>query len=176
MLEQVRDFLLQPFSLAGSSLVRSRRRSAPFGGGLLGRQLLADLGHGTQDRLRQFLDDVEFTDLVRNSGKHQAQRLGIERRGIGRDTLQRQVALLQDGLEATQEGDDVLVLGIVIEHLIQDAFEGAIVNERQDAERAIVQFVDGDVAGEIGQGPIKVLDIDLAGRLFPPRPPPSSGW
>ena len=74
----------------------------------------------------------------------------------------------QDGLEATHEVEDILVVRVVIEYSIPQAFEGAVVHKRQDAERAIVHFINGDVAGELSQGPIKVLGVDLADCLFSP--------
>src|SRR5438045_18726 len=68
------------------------------------------------------------------------------------------------------------MIRILIQDLIQEALEGAVIDDRQHAKRAIVQFVGRDVTGEISQGPFQVAGVHLAGRLFSPRPPPSFGW
>jgi hypothetical protein len=75
-----------------------------------------------------------------------ARRQGIQGGSVGSDAFQGQAAFGQDALETTHEVEDVLVGGIVIEHSIQQAFESAVVDKRQDTERAIVQFINGDVA------------------------------
>lgn len=116
---------------------------------------------------------MELADLVRNVAENRAQRLRIQRRGIGRDPTQRQAALLQMRLETPQERGDVFVVGIVVEHLVGQAFERAIIDDGQDTKWPIVQLVDGDVAGEISEGAIEIGDVHLAGRLFPPQPPKS---
>src|SRR5579863_4302585 len=90
--------------------------------------------------------------------------------------MQRQVALLQEALETPQERSDVFVIGIVVENLKREPLERVIIDNGQNAKRAVVQFVDGHVAGEISQGPIEIGVVDLARRLFSPRPPPSFGW
>src|SRR5207253_7009336 len=71
---------------------------------------------------------------------------------------------------------EVWMIRILIQDLIQEALEGAVIDDRQHAKRAIVQFVGRDVTREISQGPIQVAGVHLAGRLFSPRPPPSFGW
>src|SRR5450631_4005971 len=103
MLEEVGDLLLQTFTLPNGFLGSCARRSPPLQGWFAGFQTFAHLGYGTQDRLGEFLDDVEFADLVRDLAENRAQRLRIQRRGIGRDPTQRQAALLQMRLEAPQE-------------------------------------------------------------------------
>ena len=76
MLEEIRDFLLQSLP-AGGRLVWPRAWKVGHASGRLSRgQFFADLGHRPQDRLGQFLDDVEFADLVRNVAEHRTQRLG----------------------------------------------------------------------------------------------------
>src|SRR5262249_49473576 len=49
-------------------------------------------------------------------------------------------------------------------------------DERQDAEGPVVKFIGGDGSREAVEGPIEVVGPDPVGRLFFPRPPPSSGW
>src|SRR5262249_23091079 len=131
---------------------------------------------GPQDRLGQFLDDVEFTDLVRDIAEHFPQGLRIKRRSVGGDAAQRQATQAQGHPETVKERLDVLVIGIVIEHLVKEPFEGAVVHDGQDAKRAVVQLIGRDITGEVSQSPVEVGRPHLAGRLFSPRPPPSSEW
>src|SRR5512135_2259685 len=60
--------------------------------------------------------------------------------------------------------------------LVGESLEGAVVDERQDAERAVIQLVGGDEAREVGECPVEVLGFGPPRRLFPPpRPRPNSG-
>src|SRR6202050_3102064 len=173
MLEEIGNLLLQTFALPNGFLGGFARRPPTLQGWFAGCQTFAYLGYGTQDRLGEFLDDVELADLVRNSAENRAQRLRIQRRRIGGDPTQRQAALLQMRLETPQERGDVFVVRIVVEHMVDQAFERAIIDDGQDAKWPIVQLVDGDIAGEISEGPMEIGSVHLAGRLFPPQPPPS---
>ena len=65
---------------------------------------------------------------------------------------------------------------VVVEDLVTQPLEAAVVDDRQDAEGAVIQLVRGDVSREAVEGPIEVVGPDPVGRLFSPRPPPSSGW
>src|SRR5262249_39130077 len=140
--------------------------SPTFQGWLVGSQIFPNLRDRTQDGLGQFLNDMELADLMRNIAENYVKPLWIQRRRIGGNTAQRQVGLLQESLEASQECGDALVKGIVVEYLIDDAFERAIIDDGQNTERAVVQLVDRDIAGEISQGPIEIAGFDLARRLF----------
>src|SRR5262249_50733843 len=70
----------------------------------------------------------------------------------------------------------LLVLRRLIENCIQEPLKGAVVDERQDTERAIVQFVEGNVARKVSKSPVQIGRVHLVSRFFPPQPPPSSGW
>ena len=63
---------------------------------------------------------------------------------------------------------DVFVCRIVVQDLIAKPLEGAVVDDRQNTERAVVQFVGSDVAGEVAERPVQIRRLDLAGRLFSP--------
>ena len=93
MLEEVRDSLLQPLTLASGSFGLGRGRPTTLQSRLSRGQFFPDLGHRPQNRLGQFLEDVEFADLVRNIAEHCTQRLRIKRRCIGGNAPQSQVAL-----------------------------------------------------------------------------------
>ena len=174
-IEQAADFVLKAFAFLGQSF---RCFAGPTLGqlGLLSRDLLAFLGQRMQDRLGQFRDGVELAHLMRDLAENLRDRHGIQGRRIGRDATQCEAALLQHGLEFSEESTDVVVVGSVIQDLIAETFEIAVIDDRQDAEWSVVQFVGGDVAGEVGEGPIKISVFDLPSRFFFPLPPPSFGW
>jgi hypothetical protein len=64
----------------------------------------------------------------------------------------------------------------VVQDLIEQPLEGAVIDDREHAERTVVQFVGRNVTREISQSPIQIVDVNLCGGSFSPRPPPSSGW
>jgi hypothetical protein len=138
MFEEVGDFLLQALSLAGRVFGLRRRWPPTLRGSLAFGQSFSHLGRGSQDRLGQFFDDVELADLMGHIAEHYTQRLGIQGRTVGCDTLQLQAAQLHCHSEPAEESGDVSVVGIVIEHLEEEPLEGAIVDDGQDAKRAIV--------------------------------------
>src|SRR5208337_3337685 len=88
------------------------------------------------------------------------QRLGIQLRAVGRDAPDGQATHVQSGLEVGQEAADVVLGRVVL----------------QDAERAIVQLIDGDIAAEAGQCALEVDGVNGGPAFFPPRPRPNSGW
>ena len=65
---------------------------------------------------------------------------------------------------------------IVIEHLVAEAVERAVVYDEQDTERSIIQLIGRDVAGKVRQRPIEIRTAHVAGGPFSPRSPPSFGW
>src|SRR3954469_22204166 len=97
--KEVRDLPLQALAPANEPLRRWGPRSAARGGGLLRGQRLAHLGDRAQDRLGQFLENVEFADLLRDTGKDQPQRFGIQGRRIRGDAVQRQATRTQMALK-----------------------------------------------------------------------------
>ena len=141
-----------------------------------GGQPLAFLGHRREDRLGHLTEDVELADLVRDRAEDRGDRLGIQRRTVGRDSLEGQTAGGERLMEVAEQRHDVLVGRVVVENVVGEPFEGAIVDDREDAEGSVIQLVDGKEAREVGECPVEMLGIDLSRRLFPPRPPPSSGW
>ena len=97
---------------------RLRRGTTPRQLGGTGRQVLAELGHGREDRLGHFFEDMECTKLMRHIAEDCGDRLRIKRRAVGGDPLEDQTVRLQGGLEAAEERFDVLVGGVVIEDLV----------------------------------------------------------
>ena len=85
-------------------------------------------------------------DLAEDLGN----RPGIQLRAVGRDPLEDQPACPEGPMEPAEEGRDVLVGRVVIEDLVGEPFEGAIIDDREDAERPVIQLVGGDIAREVG--------------------------
>ena len=93
VLEEVADFPLDSLLAPGRVLCRlGGLGPAPRQLGGSGGQPLALLGEGREDRLGHFAEDVEGTELVRDFTEDRGDRLGIQRRTVGRDPLEGQSA------------------------------------------------------------------------------------
>ena len=112
---------------------------------------------------------------MRHLAEDLGDQLGIQRRAVGRDPLEGQSPCRRGGLEAAEERLDVDVGRVVVEDLIEQPLEGPVVDDREDAKRAVIELVGGDVAREVRQCPVEVVGVDPSRRPFPPRPRPSSG-
>ena len=112
---------------------------------------------------------------MRHLTEDRGDRLGIQRRTVGRDPLEGQPPRRQTGLETAKERLDIDVGRVVVEDLIEEPLEGPVVDDREDAKWAVIELVVGDVAREVRQCPVEVGGVDPSRRLFPPRPRPSSG-
>lgn len=100
MFKKIRDFLLQSLALADRTLGCQRRRPTSLPDGLSCDQLFPNRGHGAQNCLGQFLEDVEFATLRRPRTAHRLQRFWIKGRTSGGNALQGQLAAPQRHLEA----------------------------------------------------------------------------
>jgi hypothetical protein len=155
---------------------RFRRDGTPAGElRLLRRQALAGLSDGTEDRLVQVREDVEPANLMVDGAEDLGNRLRIQLRAVGGDPAKGQPAAGQGRPEAAEESPDIPLGRVVVEDLVAQPLEGAVIDDGQDAEGPVVEFISGDVPGEAVEGPIEVIVPDAMGRLFPPWPPPSSG-
>jgi len=175
VLEQVADLLLDPLLAPGGTTRRLRARTAAWQLGSTGRQILAQFGHGREDRLGHFFENMERAKLMRHIAEDRGDRFGVQRRAVGCDPLEAQPARVQGGMEAAEERFNVAVGGIVVEDLVGEPLEGAVIDDREDAERSVIELVRCDEAREIRQRPVEVVGVDSSRRLFPPRPRPSSG-
>src|SRR6516165_592571 len=176
MLEQVADLPLQVPASPGLPLRLQCAGPPARELRLLRGQVLADRSDGVEDGLGQLGQDVTATNLVLDRAEDLGNRLRIQLRTVGGDPLEAQPAARQGGLEPPEERLDIPVSRVVVEDLVAEPLEDAVVNDRQDAEGTVVQLVRGDVSGEAVESPIEVGRSDLIGRLFSPWPPPSSGW
>src|SRR5205823_4674517 len=109
-------------------------------------------------------------------GPQLMERLGIQLRAVGGDTLDGQAARVQSGLEVRQEVADVALGRVVLQDAKGQADEGSIVDQREHAEWTVVQLVDGEIAAEVGQRTLEVVGLNDGPAFFPPRPRPNSGW
>lgn len=71
---------------------------------------------------------MEGTKLMGNIAKDFADRLGIERRAIGGDPFEGQVAIIECRFQTSKKRFDIVMVGIVIEHLIHHPFVLPIVH------------------------------------------------
>src|SRR5215470_6715167 len=118
---------------------------------------------------------MKRTDLMRDIPEHVHERRGIERRAIGRDTSEGQVACRQGRFESPEKRPDVVVGGIVIQDVIEETLVTAIIDRGEHTEGTIIEFIGGDIPRKIRQGPVKELRVHARLRLFFPLPPPSFG-
>ena len=110
VLEEVADLALDPLLAAGGTPRRLRAGAAPRQLRGAGRQALALLGHGREDRLGDLAEDVERAELMGHVAEDRGDRLGVERRAVGRDPLEGQPARRQGRVEVAKERLDVLVV------------------------------------------------------------------
>ncbi len=175
VLEQVGDFLLESLAFLGQfAFGPGRATSSELG--LLGGELLAHLGHRSQDSLVQVFEDVELADLMRHRAKDGLNRHWIQGRAIGGNAAHGQLPCLQDRLKMPEKDNHVLVCGVMVQDLVIETLEGMVVYNGQHAKGSIVEFINGEVAGKVGQGPGQIIGLPPFTRPFPPPPPPSSGW
>jgi len=71
-------------------------------------------------------------------------------------------------LKPAEETLHVGVGGIVIQNLEGDPSEAAVVDDREDAEGAVVQLVGRDVSREVSQHGVEIASADVLLCLFSP--------
>ena len=75
-----------------------------------------------------------------------------------------------------RQDPDVIMVGSVVEDLIEDALITAVIHGGEHTEGAIIEFVGRHITGKISQGPVEKLGVHTGLYLFFPRPPPNFGW
>jgi len=70
-------------------------------------------------------------------------RLGRARCAIGRDAHKRQVACLQGGLQSPPQGPEVVVGGLVLQDVLEDALVAAMIDRGKHAEGALRPCIGG---------------------------------
>jgi hypothetical protein len=71
-------------------------------------------------------------------------------------------------MEAAEERLDVLGGGVVVQDLEGEPLEGVVIDDRQDAERSVIELVGCEVTREVRECPVEVLGPGLLRRLSPP--------
>ena len=138
MLEQVPDL---PLQMPASPGLPSRLRCAGAPARqlrLLRGQVLADPSDGAEDGLVQLRQDMEATDLMLHGSEDLGDRPWIQVRTVGGDSAEGQPPAGQGRPEAAEEPPDIPVSRGVVEDLVTEPPEGAVVNDRQDAEGAVI--------------------------------------
>lgn len=129
MFKEIGDFLLHPLALTYGVFGRGGGRPAPLHLGFAFGQGFSHWGHRMQERLGEFLEDMEFANLVRHFAEDCLHGLGIQGRPIGGHALHGEPTLAQGLVESAPECLKVLLPRIVIEHLVEKSFERAIVHD-----------------------------------------------
>src|SRR4029450_2784502 len=119
---------------------------------------------------------MKRTDLMRDIPKHLREGCGIEGRTIGREAAEGQVTYSQGRVQTSEKGPDIIVGGIVIQDVIEDALVAAIIDRGQNTEGTIIEFIGGHIARKLCQRPVQEVGVHARLRFFSPPPRPSSGW
>src|SRR6267378_433159 len=119
---------------------------------------------------------MKLADLMPHLPEHLPEGCRRERRAIGCDTAEGQVACHQGRVQTPQKGPDILVGGIVIQDGIEEPLVAAIIDGGKHAEGTIIPFIGGHRARKIRQRPVQEVGVHARLRLFSPQPRPSSGW
>src|SRR5262249_33935778 len=176
VLEQLRHALFDPLGSPELALGLGISTGSPTGQfRSFGGQTLAKLSDDTQYHLVQFLEDVELTHLMWHAAEELGQRHWVQGRTIRGDPVDGTVAGEQHVSEPTQEAADIVVVGVMIEYVVEQPPLVGAVHRTEHAKWAIVHLVENQVAGEVGQRPISV-GLKPCVCLFFPLFRPSSGW
>src|SRR2546428_14094387 len=81
---------------------------------------------------------MKRTDLMRDLPKHLHEGCGIEGRAIGREAAEGQGTCRQGRVQTSQKGPDIIVGGIVIQDLIENALVAAIIDGGKNAKGTII--------------------------------------
>ena len=77
---------------------------------------------------------VLLSDLMRHGTEDCGDRFGVQRRAVGRDPLDGQLACLEGLAEAAEEWLDVDLGRVAVQDVLGQPFEGAVIDDRQDTE------------------------------------------
>src|SRR5215471_19027604 len=119
---------------------------------------------------------MKLADLMPHLPEYLPEGCRIERRAIGGDTAEGQVACHQGRFQPPEKRSDVVVGGIVIQDVIEDALVAAIIDGGKNAEGAVIELIGSHIPRKICQRPVQEVGIHARLRLFSPQPRPSSEW
>ena len=177
IVEQRRDLRLNPFVPFNRSFIRRVRRTSPLRPFRLGfLEVATNARHRLENRLVDFLQDVEDANLMFDAGKHVLDRFRIKIRTIRRDADEQEFSLRENVFERQKEFADIFLRRCTVEYLVRQSTELMVVDDGKNAKRPVVHFVDGDVSGEFLKGSVEVIGgRDEQASFFPPPPRPSFG-
>ena len=92
---------------------------------------------------------MKLAKLMRHPAKDLGEGLGIERRAIGGDAQELHVTRVQGRFQPTQKNPDVIMVGIVVSDLIEDALVAAIIDGGENTEGTIIEFIGGNITRKI---------------------------
>jgi hypothetical protein len=98
---------------------------------------------------------MKRTDLLRDLPAHLYAGGGRERRAIGRDTAEGQVACRQGRCESLEKRPDVVVGWIVIQDVIEAPLVAAMIDRGEKTDRSVLELSGGHIACKGCQGPVK---------------------
>ena len=73
-------------------------------------------------------------------------------------------------MQPPEERPDVLVVGSVIQNVIEDALGAAIIDSGEHTERSVLELIGGHIPRKINKGPVKDVLKD-ASEVFAKLPP-----
>ena len=176
VLKDVPDFFLEAFPLPGYSLRRGPARAATSHFRYSLFETPPNACDSLEDCLVDFHDDMENADLMRDRAEYLQDRLRIQGGPVRGYPQQHAAAGIQVGFAAGEEADDVLMGRVVVKHFEEQTPVSAVINKRQLADVSVIDFVYGDVAGEVGECLVEILPPHRDLRFFFPKPRPSSEW
>ncbi len=81
---------------------------------------------------------MKLADVMRYPTKDLGEGRGRARRAIGRDTQQRHVTCHQGRFQPPQKRPDIIVVGIVVSDVIEDALVAAIIDSGEHTKGAVI--------------------------------------
>lgn len=138
-------------------------------GNLLG-QGAPQLGQSPQNIFGDFLNHMEFTNLMLGLGPNLTKGLWIKRGAIGGDAQYRKPSGCQHFIEPLEELFNILVGWIFIQNFIGQAPLTLAVNGKENTEGPVIDFIGGQIAREPIEGPGLVVRPKPGDSFFFPLP------
>ena len=117
---------------------------------------------------------MKLAYLVRELAEDFSDGRWVERRAVRRNTGESECTGVQSRLEAFEEPRDIFMSRVMVKHLVDQSSERVVIHNGQNAERAFIPFVRGDVAREFRQGSVTIITGNTCDRPFSPQLQPTS--
>src|SRR5208283_453733 len=109
-----------------------------------------------QQRFGNLFEDVELAELMSDIRPQLLEHLGIRWRAVRGDAPHALLAFVELLLELLQKSADVIGSRVVVENAKNQTIVAAVVYDRKDTEGPGVDFVNGQIAAELGQRFVQV--------------------